>query len=132
MRTQRASALLLTLGLAVGATEGATVDDLLAAYRGEGAGPFSAASGERLWDQQHPGAEGPRTCADCHTKDPRNPGRHTVTGKDIDPLAPSANPKRLTDKREVEKWLGRNCKWTLGRYCTAQEKGDLLTFLQSQ
>ncbi len=131
MSARRAIAL-LTLGLAVGATQAATLEDLLAAYRSEGAGPFTQAAGERLWGQEHPGAEGPRTCADCHTKNPRSAGRHAVTGKDIDPLAPSANPKRLTDRREVEKWLGRNCKWTLGRYCTAQEKGDLLTFLQSQ
>ena len=53
MSTRQASALLLTLGLAVGATQGATVDDLLAAYRSEGAGPFNQAAGERLLSLIH-------------------------------------------------------------------------------
>jgi hypothetical protein len=42
------------------------------------------------------------------------------------------NPRRLTERRQIEKWLGRNCKWTLGRDCAPQEKGDLLSFIRSQ
>ena len=57
---------------------------------------------------------------------------HPQTGKPIKPLAPSANPQRLTDLREINKWLLRNCKWTLGRECSAQEKGDFLTWLRQQ
>jgi len=49
-----------------------------------------------------------------------------------DPMAPCVNPKRLTERRQAEKWFKRNCKWTLGRACTAQEKGDLLSFLRNQ
>jgi hypothetical protein len=33
---------------------------------------------------------------------------------------------------QIEKWLRRNCNWTLGRECSAREKGDLLSFLRSQ
>jgi len=31
----------------------------------------------------------------------------------------------------VAKWFRRNCKTVLGRECTAQEKGDILTYLSS-
>ena len=57
---------------------------------------------------------------------------HVCTGKSIELMAPSVNPKRLTDSRLIEKWFKRNCKWTLGRECTPQEKGDLLVYLQTQ
>jgi len=50
----------------------------------------------------------------------------------IDPMALSVNPERYTDPDKIEKWFLRNCKWTLGRECTAQEKGDVLTYLGSQ
>ena len=54
------------------------------------------------------------------------------TGKAIEPLAPSANPKRLTDPEHIEKWFLRNCKWTLGRECTPQEKGDFLVMIRAK
>ncbi|HCS12500.1 MAG TPA: hypothetical protein DIW28_01710, partial [Zetaproteobacteria bacterium] len=44
--------------------------------------------------------------------------------KRIEPMAPSVNPERLTDPAKIEKWFGRNCEWTIGRDCTAQEKAD--------
>jgi Domain of unknown function (DUF1924) len=53
----------------------------------------------------------------------------TPAGKVVEPLAPSANPDRLTDRRDVEKWFKRNCKQVLGRECTAVEKGHFITFL---
>ncbi|MBF0399820.1 MAG: DUF1924 domain-containing protein [Magnetococcales bacterium] len=109
----------------------ATVDDLLAGYQREGAGPFRAEQGERLLNQvgkESPDATGNR-CADCHTTDPRQRGKHVKTGKEIEPLAPAVNSERLQDAAKVEKWFLRNCKGTLGRACTPQEKGDFLTFL---
>jgi len=36
------------------------------------------------------------------------------------------------DAAKTEKWFLRNCKWTMGRTCTAQEKGDFLAYFQSQ
>ncbi|MBL8201557.1 MAG: DUF1924 domain-containing protein [Chromatiales bacterium] len=71
------------------------------------------------------------SCATCHTPDPRQPGRHTITGKAIEPMAPAVNPARLTDAAKVEKWFKRNCKDVLDRECTALEKGDVITYLRS-
>lgn len=46
-------------------------------------------------------------------------------------MSPAVNPKRLSDPKKIEKWFLRNCKWTLGRECTPQEKGDYLTYLRN-
>ena len=109
------------------------VDQALAQYRTQGAGEFNAAAGKALWDKTYPDAGGgePRSCATCHSADLRQPGKHAQTGKRIEPMAPSVNAKRFTDLKFVEKWFLRNCKWTLGRECTAQEKGDVLMYLRT-
>ncbi len=88
----------------------------------------SVSRGQSLWNR--PGASG-RDCSQCHGSDLRQPGRHQRTRKPIEPMAPSVNPKRFTDIRKVEKWFKRNCKWTWGRECTAQEKADLLAWLNT-
>ena len=103
---------------------------LLAPYRTTGAGPFSADQGAAAWDRKT-GTEG-RSCASCHGRDLTLPGRHLKTGKPIGPLSPSADPQRLSDARQVEKWLLRNCRWTWGRECTPQEKGDFLQYISSK
>ena len=115
-----------------GAVQAAAVDDLLHQYQSQGAGPFSSAAGEKFWEQQNNHAGEPRRCALCHSSNLSATGKHAVTGKAIKPLAPSANPERLTDVEKIEKWLERNCKWTLGRSCTPQEKGDVLTMIRSR
>jgi hypothetical protein len=127
------AALCLVLALDSGASA-APVDDLLQQYRAQGAKDFSSAAGETFWTTPHPDAAGgePRKCALCHTTNLTATGKHAVTGKAIKPLAPSANPERLTDTAKIEKWLDRNCKWTLGRPCTPQEKGDVLTMIRSK
>jgi hypothetical protein len=127
-------ALAIALGAAAPLAGAATGDDLLTTYQGQGGGPFSAAAGERAWTAQHQpeGADGPRSCATCHGTDLTKTGKHAATGKAIEPLAVSANPKRLKDPAKVEKWFGRNCRWTLGRDCTPQEKGDFVRYIQSQ
>lgn len=111
-----------------------TVDERLASYQAEGAGPFDAARGESMWNGSytHAKAEKPRSCATCHTDNLKASGQHARTGKAIEPMAPSVNVKRLTETREIEKWFGRNCKWTMGRDCTAQEKGDFLSYIRLQ
>lgn len=93
-----------------------------------------AAAGKAAWTAEHPAAEGgePRSCATCHTADLTRPGRHVATGKVIEPLAPSVNPTRLTDQAKVDKWLLRNCRWTLGRACTDTEQADFLAYIRSQ
>ncbi len=110
------------------------VGGLLERYRDDGAAAFSAARGEALWTRQfiHEKSGKPRGCTTCHTRDLRRKGKHARTGKAIEPMAPSVNPERLTDARKIEKWFRRNCKWTLGRKCSAQEKGDILTWLSQQ
>ena len=88
----------------------------------------SAERGRSLWNRS--GIRG-RNCTQCHGRDLRRPGRHRRTHKPIAPMAPSVNPKRLTDPKKVEKWFRRNCKWTWGRECTAQEKADILQWLNT-
>jgi len=108
------------------------VTKLLQDYRNQATQPFSADAGRQLWIQTFSDAKGnKRSCSTCHTSDPKQPGKHTRTGKKIEPLAPSINEKSLSMTKNIQKWLKRNCKWTLGRECTAQEKGDVLTYLNS-
>lgn len=131
MPRHAAIALIAALG---SASALASPQALIAAYQASGAGPFDAAAGERAWTTEHrpAGAKEPRSCATCHGIDLTRPGRHATTGKVIEPLAVSANPKRLTDAEKVELWFGRNCRWTLGRDCTPQEKGDFVRLIESR
>jgi mono/diheme cytochrome c family protein len=102
-------------------------------YLSQGAVLFSGEEGAALWIRIYPaaGESGGRSCASCHTSEPGAPGRHARTGKPIAAMSPSVNPERLTDSRKIEKWFKRNCKWTLGRECTPQERGDLLAYLKN-
>lgn len=90
------------------------------------AGP-SAAAGSRFFHTTH----SDWSCASCHMNEPSASGRHAVTGKQIKPLAPAANPERFRDPARVEKWFKRNCNDTLGRECTVAEKADVLAYLMS-
>ena len=94
---------------------------------------FSAERGQSLYMGPHQGGN-PETnaCAACHTTDPTAEGRYRKTGRAIEPMAVSVNPDRFTDLEEVEKQFGRDCKNVLGRACTAQEKGDFITFLSGR
>lgn len=117
--------------VATAAQAGSAVDTLLEEFRGQEATAFDAQQGARFWTRtfSHDGQPASRQCASCHTADPRRAGKHARTGKPIGALAPSVDGKRLDDIAKIRKWLKRNCKWTLGRECTAQEKGDVLTYL---
>ena len=108
--------------------------DLLTEYAAEAQENFSVAKGEAFWSRNFPDpkSDQQRSCATCHTSNLQQMGKHARTGKKIEPMAPSANPKRLSDAGKIEKWFKRNCKWTLGRECTPQEKGDLLVFINSR
>ena len=110
------------------------VVDLQARYLSLGAEQFDPAAGAALWQQEFTDEKSgqQRSCTLCHTAQLGNPGKHAKTGKPIEPMSPSVNPQRLTDQAKIEKWLKRNCKWTLGRECTPQEKGDLLSFIRNQ
>jgi hypothetical protein len=89
---------------------------------------FSPERGERFFAGTH---GGDWSCATCHGRDPRQPGRHATTGKRIEPLAPGVNPERFTAAATVEKWFRRNCQDVLRRACTPEEKGDVLAWLLS-
>ena len=90
---------------------------------------FSAKRGKALYMSSNTGGN-PDTpsCSSCHTASPSNTGK-TRAGKAVDPMAVSLSPNRFTDVAKTEKWFGRNCKTVLGRDCTAQEKGDFITYL---
>jgi mono/diheme cytochrome c family protein len=93
---------------------------------------FSAARGRAIYAGPHQASAAIPACATCHTDDPRRTGQHAKTGRPIDPMAVSVTPTRFTDAAEVEKRFARDCKAVLGRPCTAQDKGDFITFLASQ
>ncbi len=117
------------------ALNAAVVDNILQTYESEGASNFSAQRGEAMWLKDFPDPKKPgkvRNCSTCHGKDLSASGKHAKTGKVIDPIAPSANKERLTDPKHIEKWFKRNCKWVLERECSAQEKGDFLTYLRNK
>lgn len=113
-------------------TQADAVDQLKSDYLASGAHAFSAEAGEKVWSLEVvDSASGEkRSCSVCHTQDLQGVGKHKTTGKPIQPMAPSVNPERYTDAAKIEKWFKRNCKWTLGRECSPQEKGDMLTYLQ--
>lgn len=107
---------------------GTAADGLLAQYRAAGAPEPSAERGAAFWRATHPAPDGTgdRSCETCHGKTLSAPGRHATTGEPIEPMTA---PGRLSDPLKVEKWFGRNCRWTLGRECTPGEKADVVLFL---
>jgi hypothetical protein len=89
---------------------------------------FDASRGEQFFKSRH---DADWSCSSCHTENPTATGKHVVTQKAIEPMAPSANLERFTNPAKVKKWFKRNCKDVLKRECTAQEKGDVLTYLMT-
>jgi mono/diheme cytochrome c family protein len=122
-------------GLAMPVLAAAGQDAVLAQYKTQAVAAdsafagFSAKRGAELYKSSN-SAGGPDTpsCSSCHTASPLKTGM-TRAGKAIEPMAVSASPSRFTDIVKTEKWFGRNCKTVLGRACTAQEKGDFITYL---
>jgi cytochrome c553 len=110
------------------------VTELTAEYQSQGASGFNESAGEIFWNKEYVDSKSgkARSCTSCHSADLTAVGKHARTGKKIKPMAPSVNPKRLTDVKKIEKWFKRNCKWTLGRECTPQEKGDVMAFIKSK
>lgn len=92
---------------------------------------FSAERGKTFYFSEHAksGKES-LSCASCHSNNAKESGK-TRAGKEIKPLAPSANAERFTDLKKVEKWFKRNCKDVLERPCSAQEKGDFISYILS-
>jgi len=103
-------------------------------YRKDGVTVFNTDAGKTLWNKQFKNKKTgkPQNCASCHGSDLTQDGKHVRTGKKISPMALSANPKRYTDVKKIKKWFKRNCKWTIGRECNAQEQADILSYLIKQ
>lgn len=113
---------------------------------------FSAERGRAFYYQKHPiRGLGAVSCASCHRKDPREQIRahrtdilcracHVIYDEEhpypaeakkriIEPFTPAANPERFRDAERVDTYFRTNCLTLLQRACTAQEKGDLITWL---
>jgi len=123
--------LAMMAGLAAQPVFAETPEGLLAALKAEalatpGFQGFSADRGKSFYMNKH---GGDWSCASCHTENPAAEGKHAKSDKLIKPLAPSVNPERFTETKKIEKWFKRNCNDVLDRLCTAQEKGDFLTYL---
>lgn len=121
--------LALGMALSLGALAHPILDSYRAAAKQENAAfkDFSVAAGQKFYHAK----TGELSCSSCHTDSPKALGKHAKTGKEIQPLAPAANPKRFTDAANVEKWFKRNCNDVLSRACSAQEKGDFMAYVLS-
>lgn len=123
--------MVLSTGLYAASTDTSGADSAFDKYRSGGGVNFSAAAGEKMWNRNVLSAKDNKMhhCGSCHTNNLIQDGKHHKTKKSIKPMALSANPERYTKVKKIEKWFKRNCKWTWGRECSPQEKGDLLTYL---
>jgi cytochrome c peroxidase len=153
-----AATLLYTAAFIANAAGDDTPESLLQLYAGlarqsdPAFAGFSAERGKALYQTPVLGPNGEHACQNCHSPDPREtvfghsgairaecsachiggmgkPGERARIRRDIKPLAPAANPARFTDAGKVELWFDVNCFYVLGRACSAQEKGDFLTYL---
>jgi hypothetical protein len=129
-------ALVLLTGLVFAGSlvHASVTNKLIDEYKQNGAQQPDPQKAKAMWTQKFPDDNGKntRSCASCHTDDLHATGKHVRTNKPIEPLAPSVNRERLTDAAKIEKWFKRNCKWTLGRECSPQEKSDFLSYISSQ
>jgi Domain of unknown function (DUF1924) len=124
-------ALLLAWAMALPpAALAATPAELMAAYAAKTGSAPSAERGAKLFASKNKGGAFD-SCTDCHTDQPTQKGRDQAAEKPLAPLAPAANPRRLTDAVKVENAFRLNCKDTLNRECTAQEKADIISWLIS-
>ncbi len=107
-------------------------NDIIKGFSIEAKLPLSAERGKALFETNTGGGK-PDTpsCTTCHSSSALSTGM-TRAGKVIEPMAVSKNPERFTELKKVNKWFFRNCRSVLGRECTPQEKGDFLTFMNTQ
>lgn len=68
-------------------------------------------------------------CASCHADNPLNLGKHSETGKVIQPMAPSANPKRFADLEKSGKHFSKHCNDLYGQDCSPKDKGNFIAYL---
>lgn len=111
---------------------------------------FSEERGRAFYYAEHAQPDGTAyACASCHHQDPRKeqfahhdkipcrachfPSQRYTQGhvirRQLLPLAPTANSARFVDLARSDMWFAKNCEFVLGRDCTPQEKGDLISWL---
>ncbi len=91
---------------------------------------FDYKRGEKIFTSEYIGKKGKLiSCVSCHTKNLGQSGENVSTGKAIEPLSPAINPKRFSKVKNVKKWLRRNFKDVYKREGSAQEKGDVITYI---
>lgn len=128
----RAALAALVLGCAAfGSVQAETPAQILDVYVKKAGAPGSPERGQKLFTRRYKGSNLFESCSECHGAVPTGKGKDLVSEKTIEPLAPAANPKRLTDAAKVDNFLRINCKDIVGRDCTAQEKADVLSWLIS-
>ena len=132
MKSTSAYWIVVALLLLLSQAQAGAVETLQQQYQAAGAGPFNASAGEAMWQNRYTDAKSgkQRSCQSCHGSDLTKASKHVKTGKVIEPMAPSVNAERLTKVKTINKWFKRNCKWTVGRECSDQEKGDFLEYLK--
>lgn len=130
MKTVLLAILLATLSFA------SPIDEVLSALKQEvlksdpNFKDFDYKRGENIFLSKHIGKKGELiSCASCHGADLNKASQNYFTGKMINALSPKANPKRFTEKKEIEKWLKRNFNDVYNREGTALEKGDVITYI---
>lgn len=134
MKTVLITSLLLLLVNADAHANSLVADTMIENLMKQGNYSADSSRGKKLWQMDSPSKAKPfkRSCSSCHTENLTHTGKHVKTGRTIVALAPSVNNKSLTKVKKINKWLKRNCLWTLGRECNMQEKIDLLTFIKQQ
>ena len=98
----------------------------------EYAGP-TAADGKFFFNRKIKLGKGKETaCASCHTANPADEGKHSVTGKAIRPLSPVVNAKRFEDFEKVQGKFTQHCKEVIGSDCTSAEKASYITYVLTE
>ena len=125
----------LVFGAEFNAPMQACIDTLKAEAKKQDASfrDFDALRGEKIFSTKNQGKNNELiSCQSCHGSNLKESAKNIFTDKTLPPLAPSVNPTRLTDVKEVKKWLKRNFKDVFLREGTPQEKGDVLYYLIKQ
>ncbi len=90
---------------------------------------LTADAGRAFYTKKYTRKGKEESCSSCHTDNPANKGKHSETGKPIQPLSPAVNGKRFADLQKVESKFKKHCNDIIGRDCSPQEKGDYITYL---
>lgn len=121
----------IVLSFLIITTSAFATEEILNEYQKLEKTTFSAERGEKFFRAERVHSKGDKvSCMTCHTSNPKNSGL-TRANKIIEPMAPSVNAERFTDRAKIEKWFKRNCNDVYERPCTNLEKGDFIKYMMS-